>query len=69
MEATIREIFDLFDHERNKTIDFRELGTVIRALGGVPTEAEVISLVREVSFRATKNAKMKVRKRPTKWLY
>ncbi|CAH8498603.1 unnamed protein product [Schistosoma bovis] len=48
LEARIREIFDLFDHERNKTIDFRELGTVIRALGGVPTEAEVISLVREL---------------------
>ncbi|KAH8859651.1 Dynein regulatory complex protein 8 [Schistosoma japonicum] len=44
----INEVFDLFDHERNKTIDFRELGTVIRALGGVPTEAEVISLVREL---------------------
>ncbi|CAH8483314.1 unnamed protein product [Schistosoma turkestanicum] len=48
LEAKIKDIFDLFDHERNKTIDFRELGTVIRALGGVPTEAEIISLVREL---------------------
>ncbi|CAH8498343.1 unnamed protein product [Heterobilharzia americana] len=48
LELKISEIFDLFDHERNKTIDFRELGTVIRALGGVPTEAEVVALVREL---------------------
>lgn len=48
LEQKIADIFDLFDHERNKTIDFRELGTVIRALGKVPTEAEVVTLVREV---------------------
>ncbi|CAH8528386.1 unnamed protein product [Dicrocoelium dendriticum] len=48
LEAKITEAFDLFDHERNKTIDFRELGTVIRAIGGVPTEAEILRLVREL---------------------
>ncbi|TPP65556.1 EF-hand calcium-binding domain-containing protein 2 [Fasciola gigantica] len=48
LEAKLTEAFDLFDHERNKTIDFRELGTVIRAVGGVPTEAEVLQLVREL---------------------
>uniref|UniRef100_A0A183BGW1 EF-hand domain-containing protein n=1 Tax=Echinostoma caproni TaxID=27848 RepID=A0A183BGW1_9TREM len=47
LEAKLTEAFDLFDHERNKTIDFRELGTVIRAVGGVPTEAEVLQLVRQ----------------------
>ncbi|KAA3670042.1 uncharacterized protein DEA37_0001266 [Paragonimus westermani] len=49
LEAKITEAFDLFDHERNRTIDFRELGTVIRAIGGVPTEAEVLQMVREAS--------------------
>ncbi|CAH8839655.1 unnamed protein product [Trichobilharzia szidati] len=48
LEVKISEVFDLFDHERNKTIDFRELGTVIRALGGAPTEAEIVALVREL---------------------
>ncbi|KAF7254927.1 EF-hand calcium-binding domain-containing protein 2, partial [Paragonimus skrjabini miyazakii] len=48
LEAKITEAFDLFDHERNRTIDFRELGTVIRAIGGVPTEAEVLQMVREL---------------------
>lgn len=48
LEAKLTEAFDLFDHERNKTIDFRELGTVIRAIGGVPTEAELLELIREV---------------------
>ncbi|KAG5450351.1 Dynein regulatory complex protein 8 [Clonorchis sinensis] len=48
MENKITEAFDLFDHERNKTIDFRELGTVVRAIGGVPSEAEVLQMVREL---------------------
>ncbi|KAF6777583.1 EF-hand calcium-binding domain-containing protein [Paragonimus kellicotti] len=48
LEAKITEAFDLFDHERNRTIDFRELGTVIRAIGGVPTESEVLQMVREL---------------------
>ncbi|CAL8086644.1 unnamed protein product [Calicophoron daubneyi] len=48
LEAKLFDAFDLFDHERNKTIDFRELGTVIRSIGGVPTEAELMQLVREL---------------------
>lgn len=41
MERKIAEIFDIFDHANNKTVDAREIGTIIRALECVPTEAEL----------------------------
>ena len=37
----IEESFDVFDHEQNKTVDARELGTIIRSLGCYPNEAEL----------------------------
>lgn len=41
LERKIAEIFDIFDHANNKTVDAREIGTIIRALECVPTEAEL----------------------------
>ncbi|VDK83134.1 unnamed protein product [Dibothriocephalus latus] len=45
LESKITEAFDLFDHERNKTIDVREVGTVIRHLGCCPSEKELQEII------------------------
>ncbi|WAR19408.1 DRC8-like protein [Mya arenaria] len=44
----ITEAFDLFDHESNKTVDVREVGTIIRSLGCVPSEAELHDMLHEI---------------------
>lgn len=41
VEKIIADVFVTFDNVGNNTIDSREVGTVIRALGCCPTEAEV----------------------------
>ncbi|XP_050549083.1 dynein regulatory complex protein 8-like [Daktulosphaira vitifoliae] len=42
--ATIADAFDIFDHSGNRTIDVRELGTVLRYLGYVPSQADLREL-------------------------
>ena len=37
----IVEAFEIFDHEHNKTVDMREIGTIIRSLGFCPSESEL----------------------------
>ncbi|KAJ7989136.1 hypothetical protein DPEC_G00316390 [Dallia pectoralis] len=44
----IREAFDVFDHEHNRTVDVREVGTIIRSLGGFPSEGELHDIIAEV---------------------
>jgi Ca2+-binding EF-hand superfamily protein len=44
----VAEAFDVFDHECNKTVDVREIGTIMRSLGCYPTEAELHDLIAEV---------------------
>ncbi|XP_036399016.1 dynein regulatory complex protein 8 isoform X1 [Megalops cyprinoides] len=44
----ISEAFDLFDDECNKTVDVREIGTIIRSLGCFPTEAELHEVITEI---------------------
>ena len=41
----IEEAFDIFDHEQNKTVDVREVGTVIRSLGCYPTQSELTDMI------------------------
>lgn len=41
----IEEAFDVFDHEQNKTVDVREVGTIIRSLGCYPNEAELQDMI------------------------
>lgn len=48
IDAKIFEAFDLFDHERNKTVDSRELGTIVRSLGLCPSEADLLELTAKV---------------------
>ncbi|GLI59467.1 hypothetical protein VaNZ11_001350 [Volvox africanus] len=43
-----KEAFNLFDSDGDGYITTKELGTVLRALGKSPTEAEIDAIVREV---------------------
>lgn len=45
LDRKIADAFDTFDHSGTKTIDAREVGTVVRSLGCCPTEAEIQELV------------------------
>ncbi|XP_078314655.1 dynein regulatory complex protein 8-like [Crassostrea virginica] len=44
----ITEAFEIFDNENNKTVDVREVGTIIRSLGCCPTEAELTDMLVEI---------------------
>lgn len=46
--AEYKEAFSLFDKDGDGCITTKELGTVMRALGKSPTEAEVKQIVKEV---------------------
>jgi Ca2+-binding EF-hand superfamily protein len=43
IEKRITEAFLVFDTQANRQADVREIGTIVRSLGLVPTEAEVRS--------------------------
>lgn len=47
-EKKISEAFDIFDHEANKTVDVREIGTIIRSLGCCPSEGELHDMLAEI---------------------
>ena len=34
-------VFQVFDHENNRTVDEREIGTIIRSLGHCPSESQL----------------------------
>uniref|UniRef100_A0A8D0GWA9 EF-hand calcium binding domain 2 n=1 Tax=Sphenodon punctatus TaxID=8508 RepID=A0A8D0GWA9_SPHPU len=38
----------VFDHECNKTVDVREIGTIVRSLGCCPSEADLHDILAEV---------------------
>ncbi|XP_072266547.1 dynein regulatory complex protein 8 [Pyxicephalus adspersus] len=48
LQKKITEAFEVFDHENNKTVDVREIGTIIRSLGCCPTEGELHDILAEV---------------------
>lgn len=43
-----REVFDLFDNDKDGAITVKELGDVMRALGANPTQAELDEMISEV---------------------
>ncbi|KAL8600489.1 Dynein regulatory complex protein 8 [Nucella lapillus] len=47
-QKKITDAFDIFDHEANKTVDVREVGTIIRSLGCCPSEAELHDMLAEI---------------------
>ncbi|XP_040203447.1 dynein regulatory complex protein 8 [Rana temporaria] len=48
LQKKVTESFEVFDHENNKTVDVREIGTIIRSLGCCPTEGELHDMLAEV---------------------
>lgn len=46
--AEFKEAFNLFDREGKGVITTKDLGTIMRALGQNPTEAELQQLINEV---------------------
>ncbi|XP_068267118.1 dynein regulatory complex protein 8 [Nyctibius grandis] len=48
IEKKIIEAFEVFDHECNKTVDVREIASIVRSLGCFPTEAELHELLAKV---------------------
>eukprot|EP00493_Phyllostaurus_siculus_P025421 UN25765 len=48
IQKKITEAFDIFDHESNKTVDVREVGTIVRSLGCCPSEAELHDMLAEI---------------------
>lgn len=45
LEKKIIDAFLIFDHQGNKTVDVREVGTILRYLGCVPSENEINEIV------------------------
>ncbi|XP_044766762.1 dynein regulatory complex protein 8-like [Coccinella septempunctata] len=45
LERRIVEAFLIFDHTGNKTVDAREISTIVRSLGCCPTEAEIQEII------------------------
>lgn len=45
LERRIADTFCIFDHIGDKTIDVREIGTVLRFLGCVPTEQQIHEVI------------------------
>ncbi|KAK2181804.1 hypothetical protein NP493_375g01066 [Ridgeia piscesae] len=48
IQSRISGAFDIFDHEGNKTVDVREIGTIIRSLGCCPSEEDLHDLLTEI---------------------
>ncbi|EEZ99756.1 dynein regulatory complex protein 8 isoform X1 [Tribolium castaneum] len=48
LERRIADAFEVFDHAGNKTVDVREVATIVRALGCCPTEAEIQEILMAV---------------------
>ena len=48
MYLACKECFQLFDKDGNGKLSVSELGTMVRALGQMPTEAKVHDLVKNV---------------------
>ncbi|XP_064622499.1 dynein regulatory complex protein 8-like [Lineus longissimus] len=48
LQTKITQAFDIFDHESNKTVDVREVGTIVRSLGCCPSEAELHDMLADI---------------------
>lgn len=50
LEKKIADAFLIFDHQGNKTVDVREIGTILRSLGCVPSENEINEIISATEF-------------------
>ena len=48
--AELKQAFNEFDVDGGGTINTKELGYAMRAMGMNPTEAEILDLINEVAF-------------------
>jgi Ca2+-binding EF-hand superfamily protein len=48
MHNKLAAAFDLFDGEKSKSVDVKEIPTIIHSLNLVPTQAEIHDLITEV---------------------
>ena len=48
IQKKITDAFDVFDHDNSKVVDEREVGTIMRSLGCVFTEAELDDILQEI---------------------
>ncbi|KAM6355879.1 dynein regulatory complex protein 8 [Podargus strigoides] len=48
IQKKIIDAFEVFDHECEKTVDVREIGSIVRSLGCFLTEAELNELIAKV---------------------
>ncbi|XP_055845202.1 dynein regulatory complex protein 8 isoform X2 [Episyrphus balteatus] len=54
LEKRIAEAFSMFDHIGNKTVDVREVGTILRFLGCTPTEQDINEIISATEFEDTR---------------
>lgn len=54
----IRQTFNLFDKNNDGSIDVKELGDGLRALGNNPTDAEVEQMMRDADSKVNPNGKL-----------
>merc|ERR1712012_860938 len=48
VQGKVVEAFEVFDHENNKTVDVREVGTIVRSLGHCPSESQLQEVIGEM---------------------
>merc|ERR1712061_139814 len=48
LHTKVVEAFEVFDHENNKTVDVREVGTIVRSLGHCPSESQLQEVIGEM---------------------
>eukprot|EP00668_Euglena_longa_P011519 GGOE01013925.1.p1 GENE.GGOE01013925.1~~GGOE01013925.1.p1 ORF type:complete len:183 (+),score=54.99 GGOE01013925.1:77-625(+) len=48
IKTDIEKAFSLFERDNSRTCDVTEMGTIVRALGLNPTEAQIIAMVEEI---------------------
>lgn len=56
LEKKIADAFLIFDHQGNKTVDVREIGTILRYLGCVPSENEINEIITATEFEDSNGA-------------
>ena len=54
-----KEVFDLFDKDKEGSITVKELGYVMRALGANPTQTELQEMINEVDSNGSGKIKFK----------
>ena len=49
--AELKQAFEMFDKDKGGSINTKELGNIMRAMGMNPTEGEILDLLNEVFLR------------------